>query len=93
MELYQHQKEFLKDNPNKKLLAWETGVGKTLAACEWMKLRPYLPNAIVICPKNIKQKWINDKYLTIDSYTNSFYSVEYTHISLFCWCVLGCKKI
>jgi len=59
MQLYDHQKKFLKDNPNKALLAFETGTGKTLCALEWMKLREK-DYHLIICPKNIIQKWIDD---------------------------------
>src|SRR5258708_5807706 len=57
--LYKHQERFLKENPNSKLLLWEAGSGKTLAACEWLKLRTKR-RALVVAPKAIQQKWKND---------------------------------
>ena len=59
MELYPHQKKFLADNPDKALLAFETGTGKTLCALEWIKLRSGKVHLIIV-PKNIKEKWITD---------------------------------
>lgn len=55
MELYKHQQAFLDKNPHKALLAWETGVGKTIAAVEWLRSRQ--GNAVVVCPKRILEKW------------------------------------
>lgn len=54
--LYAHQKSFLKKNPNRGLLLHETGLGKTITAIEWLKLRSR-KKALVICPKSIKDKW------------------------------------
>lgn len=59
MQLYPHQKKFLDENPDKALLAFETGTGKSLCALEWMKKRPDEYH-LLICPKNIKQKWLDD---------------------------------
>lgn len=55
MELYKHQKAFLEKNPNKALLAFEAGTGKTLTAVEWLRSRQ--ENALVVVPKRIVQKW------------------------------------
>lgn len=57
--LYDHQKRFIERNPDRALLVWETGTGKTVAACEWLKMRPEYP-ALVICPKGIVGKWRRD---------------------------------
>lgn len=57
MTLFQHQKRFLQQNPNKALLLWETGTGKTLAACEWIKKRPNR-YTLIVCPKAITKKWL-----------------------------------
>ena len=59
MKLYSHQSKFLEKNPDRAILSWEAGIGKTRAACEWMKLRSDKP-ALVICTKATKQKWLND---------------------------------
>ncbi len=56
MTLYPHQQRFLDDNPDRALLCWEVGTGKTLAAVEWMKLRPGI-NFVVVCPKQILKMW------------------------------------
>lgn len=56
MILYPHQKRFLEENPDKALLCWEVGTGKTLAAVGWMEKRPLI-TFIVICPKQIKRMW------------------------------------
>ncbi len=59
MKLYKHQQNFLDKNPNRALLVWETGTGKTVVACEWLKLRAG-KRALVVCPKSIIPKWKND---------------------------------
>lgn len=53
--LYKHQKEFLDKNPNKALICFEAGCGKTLTAVEWLRLRQ--GNALVVVPKRIVKKW------------------------------------
>lgn len=55
-KLYAHQQRFLDKNPDRALLVWEGGLGKTIAACEWMKLRPNV-RFLVACPKSIIKKW------------------------------------
>lgn len=59
MKLYNHQQKFVDQNPNMALLSWEVGCGKSLAAMEWMKKRPG-HYTVLVCPKNIKKKWIED---------------------------------
>ena len=59
MKNYPHQDKFLADNPNKALLAWDTGTGKTYASIMWIKARPN-QNFLIIVPKNIKGKWLKD---------------------------------
>lgn len=59
MELYKHQQRFITKNPDKALLVWETGTGKTIVACEWIKLRVPV-KTVVICPKAIIKKWQRD---------------------------------
>ncbi len=58
-KLYIHQENFIKKNPDRALLTWETGCGKTVAACEWIKLRPRR-RTLIICPKAIVGKWERD---------------------------------
>ncbi|MHB8674624.1 MAG: DEAD/DEAH box helicase [Candidatus Limnocylindrales bacterium] len=56
---YKHQKAFLDRNPDKALLLWEFGTGKTLAAIEWLKLRTER-KALVVCPKALAARWRRD---------------------------------
>ncbi len=55
-ELYAHQKRFIAKNPDRALLLWEMQTGKTIAACEWIKLRPK-KKTLVISPKTVVEKW------------------------------------
>lgn len=59
MQLYQHQKNFLTQNPDKSTLVWSCGTGKTRTAIEWAKLNdhPDCWNTLIICPKALKQNW------------------------------------
>lgn len=57
--LYKHQALFLKKNPDRALLLWEMGTGKTLAACEWIKKRRDR-YTLVVCPKALVKKWVRD---------------------------------
>lgn len=58
MQLYKHQQRFVDRNPDKALLVWEAGTGKSLAGIEWLRRRPL--KRLVVCPKSIKGKWIRD---------------------------------
>lgn len=53
--LYTHQAELLKSNPDKTYLIWETGTGKTLTAIEWANIKN--EDTIVICPKALVTNW------------------------------------
>lgn len=53
-DLYNHQRQFLLRNPNKHLLSWEPGTGKSRTAIEWAKTRGM---TLVICPKALKRNW------------------------------------
>lgn len=59
MELYKHQKQFIDTNPRATLLCWDTGIGKTRASIEWLKIN-LTPgkNALIICTKTITENWI-----------------------------------
>lgn len=59
MKLYAHQQRFIDKNPDRALLVWETGTGKTVAACEWIKKRKGR-RALIVCPKSIVGKWGRD---------------------------------
>ncbi len=56
MKLYKHQQQIVDLNPEKHLLAWETGTGKTIAAIELSKKSVGL--GLVIVPKSLKQQWL-----------------------------------
>lgn len=55
MELYQHQKDFLAQNPNKCSLVWSCGTGKTRTALEWAT--EYGGVVLIVCPKALKANW------------------------------------
>lgn len=59
--LYLHQQRFLDKNPDKAMLVWETGTGKTVTACVWRNniKRAHL-KGLVIAPKAIQEKWKRD---------------------------------
>lgn len=57
--LYKHQERFANENPDKAMLVWETGTGKTVSACVWMNKRPGV-KFLVVCPKGIIEKWKRD---------------------------------
>jgi len=53
--LFRHQDRFLKKNPAKILLCWDTGTGKTLASILWAEQNS--KRTIIICPKALKENW------------------------------------
>jgi len=57
-KLYQHQLDFLTQNPNKSALVWSCGTGKTRAACEWSAWGCF--NTLIICPKSLKTNWLRE---------------------------------
>ena len=59
MKLYKHQQRFADSNPDKAMLVWETGTGKTVSACVWIKARAKI-KMLVVCPKGIVGKWKRD---------------------------------
>lgn len=54
-ELFDHQKKLLELNPDKYLLAWGTGTGKTRTAIELVKKKNI--SALIICPKSLVENW------------------------------------
>ena len=58
MNLYEHQDEFLKLLPDKHLLCWDMGTGKTRTAIEWAKLRGGRTLAVV--PKGLQKNWLRE---------------------------------
>lgn len=57
-KLYQHQLDFLTQNPNKSALVWSCGTGKTRTAWEWANEGHDMP--LIICPKALKANWIRE---------------------------------
>jgi len=55
IKLYKHQQEFLDKNPQRCLLCWDTGTGKTLTAIYWGDLNSL--KTLVIVPKALKENW------------------------------------
>lgn len=51
---YPHQANYLK-NPSKNILVWDCGTGKSHTCGWWLKGKD--KDALVICPKNVKEKW------------------------------------
>lgn len=56
IELYAHQKRFLKKNPDRAMLVWGLGSGKTRSACEWARMRTP-QSVLIICPKGLRENW------------------------------------
>lgn len=56
MKYYKHQRELINQAPKKHLLAWSAGTGKTIAMIKLAE-NYGLHNALVICPKPIKEQW------------------------------------
>lgn len=54
-ELYQHQLKIINESPNKHLLAWSCGTGKTATAIKWADKKNL--NVLVICPKSLVDNW------------------------------------
>jgi superfamily II DNA or RNA helicase len=51
---YKHQEEFLKKNPDKYLLVWGCGTGKTRSAIEWADTKG---KTLVVVPKGLVLNW------------------------------------
>lgn len=56
MKPYPHQEKFGKGYGDKAFLVHETGTGKTICACLWIK-DGRDSDALVICPKRVVKKW------------------------------------
>lgn len=56
MNLHPHQQKFLDKNPDKALLVWSAGTGKTFVAKYWIE-KGREKNALIVCPKQIIGKW------------------------------------
>lgn len=55
MQLYPHQLKLINDLPDKHLLAWGTGTGKTATAIKWNDKLGVC--ALVVCPKSLVDNW------------------------------------
>lgn len=58
--LYPHQKQILSENPVRKILAWATSLGKTLALVSLANQNEVSP--LVICPKSLKKRWMRESF-------------------------------
>ena len=56
IKLYKHQQELVYKAPNKWLLAWEVGTGKTYGALSLIKYK-----ALCIVPKSLQEQWKEKK--------------------------------
>lgn len=55
LKLYEHQERVLRERPNKALLAFGTGCGKTATAIKWADI--INKETLVVCPKSIVDNW------------------------------------
>lgn len=58
-KLYQHQTDFLNQNPDKSALVWSCGTGKTLTAIQWALLGR--STTLIITPKSLKTNWERER--------------------------------
>jgi superfamily II DNA or RNA helicase len=58
MELFKHQRQLLELAPDKYMLMWGTGSGKSLASIELCKQKGGI--TLVVCPKSLVGKWQDD---------------------------------
>lgn len=56
---FKHQMKFTSEYEGKNILAWEGGTGKTIAGCLWLK-DGRDRDALVVCPKRVEKKWIDE---------------------------------
>lgn len=61
MNYWPHQKRFIKQNPDRAILAWEMRTGKTDAGAAWIDNKRRGVNTFIICPKQVKKDWIKRK--------------------------------
>lgn len=52
--LFKHQTELIRSNPERTALVWSTGTGKTRTAIEWASTKG---TVLVICPKALVTNW------------------------------------
>jgi superfamily II DNA or RNA helicase len=75
IKLYKHQQSLVDINPDKWLLAWEVGTGKTYGALSLLKNK-----ALVIVPKSLKKQWEKEKF-DIDIYTKEEFKKNHLSIN------------
>lgn len=59
-KLYKHQQSIVDEFPQRRVLVWETGTGKSLAAMALARKVTMIEHAakvLVICPKSLKSDW------------------------------------
>ena len=57
-KLFEHQAQFIDDNPDKAILAWEMRTGKSLPAAIWIDRPERSGNTFIITPKQNKKDWL-----------------------------------
>lgn len=58
MKLFKHEEVFLnRENNDNEILCWSAGTGKTHCAGIWVTQKKRLDRAVIICPKQIREKW------------------------------------
>lgn len=75
LELWEHQKKIVEKNPNYQLLAWDPGIGKTLAAIRLAQKNP--GSTLAITPKSLKQKWQHELENLSDEYDHRVVTKEF----------------
>ena len=58
LKLYPHQEKILRELPNKHLLSWSCGTGKTATAIKWADKKCEI--TLVICPKSLVDNWYRE---------------------------------
>ena len=77
MELYKHQKELVDKAPDKHLLAWEVGTGKTYGALSLLKHK-----ALVVVPKSLKEQWEKEDF-DIDVITKETFRRDHKKVDIY----------
>jgi SNF2 family DNA or RNA helicase len=66
IKLFRHQQRAIELFPEKKYLAWDTGVGKTIGALAIAKYHGF-EKLLVVAPKSAHQSWLHDnRYFNVD---------------------------
>jgi superfamily II DNA or RNA helicase len=69
IELHPHQSKFLNGENDNAILCFEVGTGKSFTAKLWLKQKGRDKNALVLCPKQIRDVWKADApYATVYSF-------------------------